>query len=1039
MRLILLSLFLFFSFTSIVKSQVNFIHQDSVFARSSNCLLGIYACIDSFQYEDLNKYNFFLNNAPYSSANIKYCRFDSIFGYSYFFLKGKTPPFTLTNWIVNNRVFNFTFSDLNVLKDSMRRWTTATPNWIYNADNALIYQINSSSINLPAQVITSSNGTVRDTVGLNRGILYQGARLNVTSGINKFIVQRKSDNISDTVIIAASCFSPQPKYVRFTLSADSAQTFCTDTTNFIARIKSIENICPKNDIILKITALYKSCVSYKAIGTGTDTLCLKVCDALGFCDTTQLIVTVLAKNQVGLKFHILDSVYVDSIKQRCDVLIPQGTLTVRQSLTFSSPLNAKFNLDGNTNCITFSGVNAGLDSIGVRICSGNICDTTILVIKVLQKVVYKSRKYFYADSIGIDSTTKVCLNLPQQTSSITKFNNYCSGNSKGNVTFTTDDVRQCVFYSGTKVGSDTACFQLCNNLGVCDTSYFYITAFARKVNTIPVATSSHVDTLKIKINQSVSYCPDTSRLRNSPIKSIGYCELSNHYNVSIGLDTTKKCVKIKGVKVGVDTFCLVLKNQAGFSDTTRLFVKVSADTLRTQVRYDSVNIFVNDNVNYCYTDSSFLGAKIDTFYNSCPTRITGSSQITQTIGTRCFKIQGLIAGSDTICLRTCSFKTNLCDSVIVFINVRVKDIPKPTKIDSVKVSIFGNATYCLNNLQTGTVLSFCSTIDTKKSTKIIKNNCISITGNAAGKDTICVTTCKPSGVCDTTKLFITVAADTVKAGSHQKNLIIKIGTDTLICLDTTVLRSPIDTFFDNCPGLNGLYARISPKIFSRCIDIKGVRAGTDTACYVICNKARTICDTTIFVVTVLDTAFINLHAFDDFDTTRLNRIKEVDVYANDSLGGKIPTSLTIITPPTKGTATVISITKGFINYETSSSPQSCGIDSFRYRVCNGTTCSEATVTIYVQCADSLFVYNAISPNGDGINDNFVIDGLQNYTDNTLLIFNRWGNQIFKTVNYQNDWQGQWNGSELPDGTYFFFLYDNTKNILLKNGYIQINR
>jgi gliding motility-associated-like protein len=253
------------------------------------------------------------------------------------------------------------------------------------------------------------------------------------------------------------------------------------------------------------------------------------------------------------------------------------------------------------------------------------------------------------------------------------------------------------------------------------------------------------------------------------------------------------------------------------------------------------------------------------------------------------------------------------------------------------------------------------------------------------------------------------------------------------------LRSPIDTFFDNCPGLNGLYARISPKIFSRCIDIKGVRAGTDTACYVICNKARTICDTTIFVVTVLDTAFINLHAFDDFDTTRLNRIKEVDVYANDSLGGKIPTSLTIITPPTKGTATVISITKGFINYETSSSPQSCGIDNFRYRVCNGTTCSEATVTIYVQCADSLFVYNAISPNGDGINDNFVIDGLQNYTDNTLLIFNRWGNQIFKTVNYQNDWQGQWNGSELPDGTYFFFLYDNTKNILLKNGYIQINR
>ncbi len=1038
MRSILLSLFLFFTCTSILKSQTNFITQDTIFARSSDCILGISACIDSFQYENLNNYNFFLNNSPYAASSIKYCRFDSIFGYSYFFLKGKTAPFTLTNWIVNTRVYNFTFSDLNVLKDSMRRWTTATPNWIYSTNNTLIYQINAGSVNLLPQVITSSNGTVRDTVALNRGILYQGARLNVASGINKLVVQRKSDNISDTVIIAASCFAPQPKYVRFTLAADSAQTFCADTSNFISRTKSIENICTKSDTILKTTVLNTSCVSYKAIGIGTDTLCLKVCDMLGFCDTTQLIVTVLAKNQVGLRLRIVDSVYIDSVKQRCDVLIPNGTITVRQNLTFNSPLNAKFNGISTTNCVSFTGVNAGLDSISVRICTESICDTTVFVVKVLQKVVYKSKKYFYADSIGIDSTAKVCLNLPQQTSSITKFNNFCSGNNKRNVIFTTDDVRQCVFYSGTKVGNDTACFQLCNNLGVCDTSYFYITAYTRKVDTTPVL-SPHTDTVKIKINQTISYCPDSSRLRNSPITSIGHCDLSNYDNVKTALDNVNKCFKITGVKVGLDTFCLVLKNQAGFSDTTRLIVKILPDTLRTQVRYDSINIFVNDSANYCYTDSSFLGAKIDTFYNSCPTRATGASQITPKVGTHCFKIQGLIAGTDTICLRACSYKTNLCDSLIVFINVRTKDVPKPTKIDSVKVNIFGNASYCLNNLPAGTILSFCSTIDAKKSTKIIKNNCVSITGNASGKDTVCVLACKPSGICDTTKLFITVAADTTKAGSHQKNIIIKIGTDTLICLDTTLLRSPVDTFFDNCPGLNGLYARISPKVLTRCIDIKGVRAGTDTACYVICNKARTICDTTIFVVTVLDTAFINLHAFDDFDTTRLNRIKEVDVYANDSLGGKIPTSLTIITPPTKGIATVISITKGFINYETSNSPQSCGIDSFRYRVCNGTTCSEATVTINVQCADSLFVYNAISPNGDGINDNFVIDGLQNYSDNTLLIFNRWGNQVLKSVNYQNDWQGQWNGKELPDGTYFFFLYDNTKNILLKNGYIQINR
>ncbi len=1039
MRLLLLGLILSLTCTTIVRSQVNFIHQDSILARSSDCLLGISACIDSFQYEDINKYNFYLNNSPYAPSNVKYCRLDSNFGYSYFFLKGRTGPFTLTNWNVNNRLINFTFSDLNVLKDSMRRWTSSSPNWIYSADNALIYQINSGSLNLPAQVFTSSGGTVRDTVALNRGILYQGVRINVTSGFNRFVVQRKSDNVSDTVIIAAACFSPQPKIVRITVPRDSTQGYCADTTNFISRIKSIQNICAKTDTIIQTNSLSTSCINFKATGVGTDTLCLKVCDVLGFCDTTQLVVTVLSKNQNGLRLRIIDSVYVDSIKQRCDALIPQGTLSSVQTLTFNSPLNAHFAFNSTTKCLVFSGVSAGIDSIGIRVCnSNNICDTTVLVVDILQKEVLKSKKYFFADSIAIDSTSKVCLNLPQKTSTITKFNNFCAGSNKGKVTFTTDNVRQCVFYSGTKVGNDTACFELCNNLGVCDTSYFYITSFTRKVDTTPILLP-RADTVKIKINQTVNYCPDSSRLRNSPIKSIGYCDLSNFDNVDIALDTTKKCVIIKGLKVGTDTFCLVLKNQAGFSDSTRLFVKVVPDTLRTQTRFDSVNVFVGDSATYCYTDTTFLGAKVDTFYNSCPTRSGNSSQVTQKIGTRCFKINGLFVGTDTICLRACSNKTNLCDSLIVFIKVTKKDAPKPTKIDSVKVGILGNTTYCLNNLSTGTTLSFCSAVDPKNSSKNISANCISFTGKSAGKDTVCVLACKPSGICDTTKLFVTVTPDTSKAGSKQKNIIIKIGTDTLICLDTTILRNPVDTFFDNCNGLNGLFARISPQVSTRCIQIKGVKAGTDTACYVICNKLRTVCDTTIFVVQVLDTAKVNLHAFDDFDTTRLNKTIDIEVFTNDSLGGKVPTSLTIITAPTKGVASVVSISKGIIKFETNSSPQSCGIDSFRYRVCSGVTCSEATVTINVQCPDSLYVYNAISPNGDFINDNFVIDGLQNYSDNMLYIYNRWGNEVFKTKNYQNDWTGQWNGKDLPDGTYFYFLYDTAKNNLLKSGYIQLFR
>jgi len=61
-----------------------------------------------------------------------------------------------------------------------------------------------------------------------------------------------------------------------------------------------------------------------------------------------------------------------------------------------------------------------------------------------------------------------------------------------------------------------------------------------------------------------------------------------------------------------------------------------------------------------------------------------------------------------------------------------------------------------------------------------------------------------------------------------------------------------------------------------------------------------------------------------------------------------------------------------------------------------------------------------TPNGDGINDNFIIKGLEDYPENDLEIFNRWGNQVFKASGYMS--QGKlWDGANLNDGTYFYIL------------------
>jgi len=80
--------------------------------------------------------------------------------------------------------------------------------------------------------------------------------------------------------------------------------------------------------------------------------------------------------------------------------------------------------------------------------------------------------------------------------------------------------------------------------------------------------------------------------------------------------------------------------------------------------------------------------------------------------------------------------------------------------------------------------------------------------------------------------------------------------------------------------------------------------------------------------------------------------------------------------------------------------------------CNDTTCK----TFIIRDVD-LELPNIITPNGDGMNDILHIKALEYYPENTLMVFNRWGNKVFEKKNYANDWKAP----DLADGTYYYFL------------------
>lgn len=70
-------------------------------------------------------------------------------------------------------------------------------------------------------------------------------------------------------------------------------------------------------------------------------------------------------------------------------------------------------------------------------------------------------------------------------------------------------------------------------------------------------------------------------------------------------------------------------------------------------------------------------------------------------------------------------------------------------------------------------------------------------------------------------------------------------------------------------------------------------------------------------------------------------------------------------------------------------------------------------------------YNAITPNGDGKNDAFIISNIETYTNNSLFVFNRYGLKVWEGKNYNNNsvvFTGRdLNGNDLPPATYFYIL------------------
>jgi gliding motility-associated-like protein len=105
--------------------------------------------------------------------------------------------------------------------------------------------------------------------------------------------------------------------------------------------------------------------------------------------------------------------------------------------------------------------------------------------------------------------------------------------------------------------------------------------------------------------------------------------------------------------------------------------------------------------------------------------------------------------------------------------------------------------------------------------------------------------------------------------------------------------------------------------------------------------------------------------------------------------------------------------------------------------------TDAAIPKAIDTTAAPIVYNGFSPNSDGQNDTWIIDFITNYPNNTVTIFNRWGNKVWYGEGYNNSnvvWDGtdSKNKKALPAGTYFYVVTKDGKTAASK-GWVEITK
>ena len=779
---------------------------------------------------------------------------------------------------------------------------------------------------------------------------------------------------------------------------------CVDTSEMFAGYHTVTGCDGMNPTSTSnggtVTLDSNGCATIDPVfGSGlTDTTCIVICDTIfGICDTTIVISKKVATPDTIYACVPRDGEANDSSMNTNDLLGP-----IVSTSTIQLPNHGQFVLTDDTNASYQTSPSPRLDTVTVKLYDKYGCSDMFTFIYIPP---------MYADTIKKSGGGIVQIDTSEMPDNRYTSIATCDGmnmTSNGGTVVPMSGGRVMITPDFSTSRIDTTCVVLCDSiLPMCECDTTYIISFQP---TTP-------DTFAIllpKGTNTADTCLSTSELFGSVYTYRRLGAPTPHGPVTTHNDTCINYVQTSTTKY-LDTARILICDECGICDTT---VIVYVPTPDPDTLYVGPVVPLSNADTCVPLESSYMtGMHVAT----CDGTGTSSAGVPVVITGLCvrYPVPAAVFTGDTTCIIVCDTILNIiiCDTTLI---VYLPDTTPPTVIckdDTVYLDATGSVTIDTSNVVSSV---YDNTLINAVWVSPTVFNC-----SQTGPNSVTLYARDTNRNMDSCKATITVL-DTIPPDAICQNITISLDSNG----NATITALSVDGgSTDNC-------AIASIVVDQTSFDCSHVGANTVTLTVTDVSGNVSTCTAT---VTVTDDVAPIVYCPGDKQVTIKNTTcsYEIPDYTGEiNLWDNCDTNdITITQSPAAGTIEVLENTSTTI---TITATDGSG---------NVSTC---TFDVYVKCVKDMEIPQFISPNGNGSNDSWEIPELANYPNNTVKVFNRWGNLVFEQKGYYTGWKGVSNvdrganvllgDKQLPEGTYFYIInLGEGVNIEPYVGYMQIKR